>query len=368
MRGSDFSNEVLQPEPNYLRDQIAIWVKEKIDSGIYRDRLPSERQLAEEMEVNRLTVRAALKKLEDDKVIEVAGKRRLILRGGGKASQTVPEFTEVVVLSAEPLEEIYHSHVLIFEMLREKLVRHGFGLSIEIHPRCGVARNEAPFEEMVSLHSNACWLLIRIPPVGQRWFVDRKLPAVVMGTPDENIEIASLDLDYEATCFHSASVLIARGKQSIALIRRASDLIGDERSETGLRRACDKAKIEPLVYKVGGEPTAVIDWLRSMSRINRMPQGIIASDPAIFLSVFSYCYQENLRIPDDVAVICRGDDLLLEAIRPKVARYRVNDSMLLNRLWRILLPVLRNQIYAKGPDFIMPDYVPGGSAGNSSIY
>jgi DNA-binding LacI/PurR family transcriptional regulator len=205
--------------------------------------------------------------------------------------------------------------------------------------------------------------LIRIPPVGQRWFAEQKLRAMVMGTPEAGIEIASLDLDLDATCFHAASVLAARGKKTIALVRRAPNLIGDEWSEAGMRRACESAGVEAFVYKLAGDPASVIDWLEAMQRDGRLPEGIIACDPAIFMSVYSFCFKQRLRIPEDVAIICRGDDLLLDAVRPTVARYRVNDSVLLNRLWRILLPIMRNQVFEKTPSFLMPDFVPGASAG-----
>lgn len=352
-----------RPEPNHLRDQVATFLERDIAAGKFKVFLPSERKLAEQMDVSRLTIRAALKKLESDRVVELTGKRRRVLPSNGKRPAATAECREIVIVSAEPLEEVYHSHVLIFEMLREKLGRHGFGLSIDVSPRFGMTRKGRVLEEKVAQHPDACWLLIRIPPAGQRWFAEHQLNAMVLGTPEAGVDLVSMDLDHDATCFHAASVLAAHGKKRIALVRRAANLIGDERSEAGMRRACEKSKVAPLVYRLAGDSTSVIDWLEAMQRQKRMPDGIIACDPAIFLSVFSFCYRQKLRIPEEVAVICRNDDQLLDAIRPSVARYRVNDSVILNRLWRILLPILRGQVYAKVPTLLMPDFVTGVSSG-----
>lgn len=353
----------LRPEPNRLRDQVAAFLKQEIAAGNYQNSLPSERKLAEGMDVSRLTVRAALRRLEDDGVVQLSGKRRIILSSHKETQVPDVECDELVILSAEPLEEVYHSHVLIFEILREKLARHGFKLSIDVSSRFGMTGKGKALEETVEQHPNACWLLIRIPPSGQAWFVERQLRVMALGTPATGIGMVSLDLDFDATCFHAASVLASRGKRVIALVRRAAKLVGDERSEEGMRRACKKAGVEAIVYRLAGDSTSVIDWLEALHREKRMPDGILACDPATFLSAFSFCYRHRLRIPEDVALISRSDDLLLDAIRPSVARYRVNDSVLLNRLWRILLPVLRNQVYEKIPHFLMPDFVPGASAG-----
>ncbi len=356
-----------RPELHRLRDQVAAYLKQGIVSGKYQMYLPSERKLADALDVSRLTVRTALKSLEEEGVIQLQGKRRAILPRKLRNEAVDGACEELVVLSAEPLEEIYHSHVLIFEMLREKLARRGFDLSIDISARFGIPGKGRVLEEKVEQHPNACWMLIRIPPIGQRWFVERQLRAMVMGTPGPGIEIASLDLDYEATCFHAASVLAARGKRLIALVRRAANLVGDEYSEAGMRRACERAGVEAVVCRLAGDSASVIDWLEAMQRQNRLPDGIIAGDPAIYLSAYSFCYRQQITIPDEMAIICRNDDLLLDAIRPTVARYRLNDSILLSRLWRILLPILRNQVYEKIPHFLMPDFVTGASAGSPNI-
>ncbi len=351
------------PEPKRLRDQVVVYLKERIASGELHGLVPSERDLAGRMDVSRLTVRAALKRLEEEGVIEVRGRRRVTLPAGTGSRLPSGRCTELVVLSSEPLEEVYHSHVLIMDMLREKLARHGFRMHVDVSPQYGMTRTGKVLAEKVRRHPDACWLLVRIPPEGQKWFAMQGLRAVVMGTPDPGLDIVSLDTDYDASCFHAASVLAARGKRSIALIRRIANLIGDEYSEAGMRRACDKANVDAVVHKLSGDSTSVIEWLKTTRAEGRMPDGIIANDPAIFLSVFSFCYNYRIRIPEEMGIICRTDDLLLDAVRPSVARYRMNDSVLLNRLWRILLPILRDQVYEKVPHFLMPDFVPGASSG-----
>jgi len=360
-------NTAASPGPDYLRDQVAAYLKHQMAAGAIRGILPSERKLAAQMDVSRLTIRAALKKLDEEGLLRLAGKRRLVLPVNGDPRRRLRACTQAIVLSAQPLEEIYHSHVVIFDILRERLARHGFGMTIDVSPRCAMAGTRRALEEKAVRHPDAAWLLIRIPPPGQLWFAEQGLRALVMGTPAENVGLASLDLDYRATCFHAASVLASSGKKTIALIRRAPELIGDQRSEAGARQACREAGAESLIYRLASDSASAIDWLEGLRQAKRMPQGIIACDPAIFLSVYSFCYRHNLRIPEDVAVICRQDDRLLDAIHPSVARYRMNDSVFLNTLWQILVPILRNEPYEKVPSFLMPDFVPGRSAGMSTL-
>ncbi len=357
----------LHPEPNNLPDRVAEFLKQGILEGKYQGAFPSERKLAEEVDVSRMTIRAALRKVQEDGLIEISGKRRMIPPEFRKDPEADGASAELVILSAEPLEEVYHSHVFIFEMLREKLARHGFGLSIQVSSRFGMTGKGKALAETVDQHPNASWLLIRIPPAGQRWFIENNLRTIVMGTAALGLDTVSMDIDHEATCFHATSVLAARGKKSIAFVRRAANLIGDERSEAGMRNACKRAQVKGTAHRLAGDSASTIDLLESLRRENRLPDGIIAGDPAIFLSAYSFCYKHGLRIPEDIALISRNDDILLDALRPTVARYRVNDSVVLNRLWRLTLPVLRNQVYKKSPHLLMPDYVPGDSAGVPGI-
>jgi len=359
----------LPPEPIHLRDQIADHLRDRLRSGEWPEFLPSERYLMRALDVSRLTVRFALQALEGEGLLQSEGKRRRVLEGSrGTRTKTGGGKTEVVVLSSRALEEVMYSHVVVFDMLREKLGRHGFSMEVLISPRFEMTRRGQEFAEIVANHPDACFLLIRIPSAGQDWFARHAPHSLVLGSTGEDKRLPSFDIDFDATCFHAASMLAGRRKRRLAFVRRASDLVGDSLSENGLRRACKQFGCEAIVHRLPGEPASVIDWLQALRRDRCLPDGIIASDPAIYLSIFSFCHAAKLSIPEEIALVCRGDDPLLDAVRPGVARYRINDNAYINRLWNCLLPILRGQSVDAHAELVFPDYVPGDSVGYPVVH
>ena len=75
-------------ERTTLHEQIVKKIKTMIEDGTLKpgDSLPSERQLAKDMEVSRIPVREALKMLEFLGVIEIRHGRAAVVRGLGQAS------------------------------------------------------------------------------------------------------------------------------------------------------------------------------------------------------------------------------------------------------------------------------------------
>jgi GntR family transcriptional repressor for pyruvate dehydrogenase complex len=75
-------------ERTTLHEQIVEKIKTMIDDGTLKpgDSLPSERQLAKDMQVSRIPVREALKMLEFMGVIEIRHGRAAVVRGLGKAT------------------------------------------------------------------------------------------------------------------------------------------------------------------------------------------------------------------------------------------------------------------------------------------
>lgn len=354
------------PERIHLRDQIARHLRERIAEGKWGDYLPSERTLADSLDVSRLTLRAALQALEASKEIRREGRKRKIAKLTATPSVARSDkCTTLVIVSSVPMEEVFFSQVLLLDLLREKLLRHGYEMQTVVSPRFALTRQGSEFGAIVRDNPKAVFLLVRIPPRGQQWFTEHHVPSLVFGSTKLNLP--SVDVDFGASCFHAASTLAARKHKRIALIRRAVDLVGDEQSEHGIQRAKERFGFDCLIHRIHGDTATAIDWLRGLRREQRMPTGIIACDPAIALSVYSFCLLEKLTIPDDLAVVCRNDDPLLDALRPKLARYRISDRILLQSLWHGLLPLLRGDISNPKADWITPDFVRGASLGELSV-
>ena len=356
------------PEAVKLRDQVAEFIKAGMASGKWVETLPSERNLMKELDVSRVTVRAALSQLETGGLIIRKRSKRIIPSTlvDTKSAEN-PVFDEVIIVSPIDLIKALRAQVVLIDMLREKLVRHGARLRTVVSSRFAQKNCEKSFIQLLKEHPRAVFILVQLPQENQAWFARANVRTIILGSTHPSFPLPAIDIDYEAACYHAATLLASRGRRRIAFIRYAANLSGDKRSESGFLRGCQKFDCVPVVQKVRDNPLEVYDWLKACHKNGRLPDAIIASGAAIYLSAYSYCYSAGLNIPGQIAMICRRDDPLLDALRPSVARYKLNHDKYLSQIWRVLLPVLRNRTYKQKMHLIFPDYIQGESSGKSTL-
>ena len=96
-----------------MREQIAGRIAQMIQSGLLRigDELPSERELAQTLDVSRETVRGAMQMLATIGMVEISqGARSRVVRAEGFGMATL---TEMIDVARYGPEEVYHARQLI---------------------------------------------------------------------------------------------------------------------------------------------------------------------------------------------------------------------------------------------------------------
>ena len=96
-----------------MREQIAGRIAQMIQSGLLRigDELPSERELAQTLDVSRETVRGAMQMLATIGMVEISqGARSRVVRAEGFGMATL---TETIDVARYGPEEVYHARQLI---------------------------------------------------------------------------------------------------------------------------------------------------------------------------------------------------------------------------------------------------------------
>lgn len=93
-------NEKPMVRQQSLADQVFEILKERINQGVFHsgNQLPTENQLAEELKVSRSTIRVAISKLEDRKLVQRRQGVGTYLRELSKISNPLNEFRELVQL------------------------------------------------------------------------------------------------------------------------------------------------------------------------------------------------------------------------------------------------------------------------------
>src|SRR6188474_724337 len=90
------------PQRHFLSSQCADAIRKAIANAVWSEFLPGERQLSETFKVSRPTIRTALRRLADEKLISIRHGRRIKLLQRAQ-NGTVPPSRLVLLVSLEPL-------------------------------------------------------------------------------------------------------------------------------------------------------------------------------------------------------------------------------------------------------------------------
>jgi DNA-binding LacI/PurR family transcriptional regulator len=320
------------PQRTSLITQTAHSLRESLHAGHWQGHLPGERELVKRLKVSRQTLRAALDELKREGLLEVDSRQRRRIRLE-QTHNTAPHLRCIAVLSARPLSTLSPSTVVMLDSLRDHLSQLGFSLEIHVSPACFSASPARALEALTARAPAAAWLLLGSLEQVQNWFLQQRLPCLVVGSCSAEVGLASIDTDYRATCRHAGGMLRRKGHRCIALIRPAEACGGETSSEQGLREALggeDAPRL--LVLRHNGSATHLCTLLDKALRSAEPPTACIVGRAHHVLTTMMFLQQRGLRIPEDVAVISRDDETFLQHAVPGITRYETNSAQFARRL------------------------------------
>ena len=129
--------------------------------------------------------------------------------------------------------------------------------------RTGSQKPHKALESLVAQNPNSCWILFGSNAPTQKWFADKGIPAVLLGSCFTPGILHSIDQDMRATCRYAAGRLLALGhtrinEESLAhkLAQLAVSLLEKAKSKTSTQL------VEPDFHK--GESIAPLKKLEHM--------------------------------------------------------------------------------------------------------
>lgn len=302
-----------------------------MQAGHWQGHLPGERELCERLQVSRSTLRAALEELQRDGVLEVSQRQRRRIKQGGVAAAAGHSHV-MAILSERPLLAMTSSVVVMVDELREKLSQTGFTLEIHVSPACFSANPGRALEALTTRSPAAVWILFGSLEPMQNWFIRRRLPCLVAGSCAAGVELPSVDADHRAACRHAGAMLGRKGHRRIALIRPDGDFGGDLESEQGMVEAFQGSEIALQIIRHNGSPEHLCSLLEKALRSARPPTACVVARSMHVLTVMMYLMQRGKRIPQDMAVVSRDDEIFLAHAVPVVTRYASSPGQFARRV------------------------------------
>ncbi|HWD92120.1 MAG TPA: substrate-binding domain-containing protein [Verrucomicrobiae bacterium] len=350
------------PQRNTLSAQAAAILKEGIQLGEWKTYLPGERELSTRLGIGLGTLRIALEQLRRGRVIKSSpGKRHAIISKQGPIRSVVAR--RVVLLTPQPLHLLQGLVVFWMDSLREQLANAGYQLEVHSGPALYNRQPDAALEACARQLRPIGWILYLSTASMQKWFSDRGLPCVVIGSRQPQIFLPAVDIDHRAVARHAAGLFLARGHRRIVFLSPNLDLAGDKLSEEGFLEGLQAGgrAIEGKVIRYATASKEICSKLDQCIKQSDRPTAFLVGRPLHALTTISYLISRGISVPADTSVISRDDELSLMHMVPSVAHYSCNPTVFAKRISRLVLKMVHAGVVESSQHFQMPDFVSGES-------
>jgi DNA-binding LacI/PurR family transcriptional regulator len=348
-----------------ITSQITEHLRSNIEAGMWHDWLPTERQLCSLLQASRNTIRAAIKQLKAERLVvseKPTGNR--IVANAARLRMTRKN-KSIGIIIPEPLNNLRPMVSLWIDELKDLLLEEG--CSMRIYDGQGYYRANAAraLERLVKQSGHDAWVLVLSSQSMQQWFARHQIRCLVAGSTYPEIQLPFCDLDYRAVCRHAAGVLIRAGHTRITLLNHEFPRAGEIAGERGFYDAIDStadlhSKCNIVYHRDTVDSIAVALKKLGLGKAG-FPTALIVNSPYAYLTVMTLLASKHLRVPEDVSLISRDDDALLNSIYPAPARYTVKPQAFARRFIGPIMRMIQGRFVATGGAYILPKFVSGKS-------
>lgn len=358
---SSTSPSALQlPQRHSLVAETVRSLRENIEAGHWLEHLPGEREMCELLQVSRRTLRGALDELQRLGMLEVQGRQRRRITNQSPATEVQPTKRVIGILTPGSFLSMPPPIAFMMDTLRAKLTAAGYEVHLHASPGCYTATPARGLKQFIAAHPASAWLVLSAEEAMQRWLVSQRLPCLILGSAVPGLSLPSVDADFHATCRHAGTVLWRKGHRRIALVLPDSHLGGDLASEAGLREALEQVGGATLrMLHHNGSTESVCRVIDDSLKSPNPPTAYIVGRSAHVLTVLMHLMRRGKRIPQDVAVLARDSDPILECTSPKVSRYASEPKQFAARLITALRQLADHGSLSTPTVRLMPTYVAG---------
>lgn len=327
-----------------LVDQLADLLRAMVRRGEFARHLPPERELADRFGVSRPTLRLALAQLRREGFLRVRhGIRTQIIRRP-QPGRAVPA-TGVVNFLA-PAYPAYPNadNALMMEAIERRLLSNGLQFRMISDPRFQSDTWARHMPRLAAENPADCWILRSVNAEIVRWFADSGLPAVLLASPFPGIDLPAVDLDHRATARHAVGQFAALGHRRIVLLsgdRKRSGEIETEKGFTEGRLAHAFTPDQCAIVRFDGSVGAMTRTLATLFRAPQKPSALLADGSMESMTILTWLQRNGIRIPQDVSLICRDWDSVLDHAVPRLTCYRYPRDVLVNRVCRWVFRLAR---------------------------
>lgn len=187
-------------------------------------------------------------------------------------------------------------------------------------------------------------VLVRCPHEVKQYFTERRMPVVVWGHVDEELDLAFVDRDQYALGKTVANYLLDRGHCCLGMLMHNQWLPGDNLFLAGMQAATSDRGLTTdhlMIRCVPTEPQSVRASLQAMRSQRACVTAVVCRADPLAVECLAAAKQMGLRVPADLAIVSVGEDSrLLQATDPPITSMS-RDGREIGRLTGELLKSIR---------------------------
>lgn len=345
-----------------LHARVAQRIEAELRKGTWPDFLPNERLLAETFQVSRMTLREALKQLEQAGWISSGrGLRRRVLKShADRSGKTVTR--NILFLSPVPLEAMEFRMVTLIHMLTTALFQNGIRLHLEARPSCFSRHPQRALQRLYEEQTPDGWVLFRVTEAMENWFHQTDLPHVIIGNTFIQ-ETPSFGSPADSVSNHAASQFQRLGHRRIGILMPKHDVLApmDIAVEKSFQRAAPE--LQNLILFHDRTRAGIIRSVDRLLRAQPAITGIFSTGGQYSLLVLTHLLNLGIRVPTDMSLLIWGDDPAFQYVDPLPAYYDYPIPKAARQLCRLVQQVVLYGSERRLKIQLLPEFKTGESLG-----
>lgn len=344
-----------------LINEAAGSLRDAIRAGEFQGNLPGVRALSRDLHVSIPTILGAIRVLQDEGLLRSEpGKKTVILTPPDGRLRQKDRQRHVVLLT---FASNWLAGSLYYQSVMNELIELGLHVQLfEYGVKSQVLQWEN-LEKLVAQQQADCWVLLGAPAKVQMFFAERQLPCLLNGIAVEGVNLPDFQVDYPSLYRHAIHHLQNRGHRRICLITPEHSARVINPASIDIFR---ETVMERLPELPGWEPIRIYDGSTEHFRAilrgafgggTPSPTALVIVTVKYMASAMTWLMKHGLRIPEDVSIISRDHDDVLECLNPLPSHYRQPASAS-KRFVRSILAVIEKK-HIRSHTRIMTEFVAG---------
>lgn len=341
-------------------EQVADFLSKQIVAGEWLDEMPGVQTLAEQLGVNHKTVDAAIGLLERQGLLEGQGPRRrkrIVLHQQNAHRRSLT----IAILTSDPVD--FRLDYMV--ELEHELNAAGHKVTHVTRSFTELSQDPRRIARMVRQTEADAWLILAGSREILEWFCENRIPAFALFGRRRGLPIAAAGPHKPPVMAAAARTLMALGHRRIALMARKRRRLPEPgAAEKAFLDALSSGGIEPSPFHLPDWEETVEGYHHCLETLFRFtpPTALIIDEMPFFVATMQFLSDHQLRVPQDVSLICTDADPAFDWCRTTIAHLHWKSRPIVLRIMRWAKHISQRKIDINQTDTPC-HFIPGATIG-----